>query len=237
MARAIREYRERTGHLVGLKPAGGIPRREGVAGLARPDQGRAGRPLAPARPVPLRRERATNRHRASARALRDRPVFGGAHRTRPPRLGMASIPEIFETMAYGPAPEWGGRRRTRGWTRTGGASGLLHRRGLGPLPRARASRPSTRQRPSRWLGLRQRGGGGGTGGAAARAAPARVVGLGGPRPGRATSTRWPRQVQKHSRSVRGARVARQRQADPGIADIDIPLWRGTSTITQAGRSS
>ena len=89
MARAIRDYRERTGHLRRAQAGGRDPHGQGVARLAGADQGGAGRPLAPARPVPLRRERAAHRHRAPARALRDRPVLGGA----PPSDGMNATPQ------------------------------------------------------------------------------------------------------------------------------------------------
>ena len=82
MARAIREYRERTGHLVGLKPAGGIrTAKESLDWLAlikdelgdrwlRPDLFRFGA-SSPA-----------HRHRAAARALRHRPVLGRAPASR-----------------------------------------------------------------------------------------------------------------------------------------------------------
>ena len=56
MARAIRAYRERTGWLVGFKPAGGIRTRQGVARLDGDDEGRARRSLAAARPLPVRRQ-------------------------------------------------------------------------------------------------------------------------------------------------------------------------------------
>ena len=62
------------------------PHGEGVARLAGADQGGAGRPLAPARSVPLRREQPAHRHRAAARALRDRAVLGGA----PPSRGVSA---------------------------------------------------------------------------------------------------------------------------------------------------
>ena len=57
MVRMIREYHERTGYAVGFKPAGGIRTREECARVPLPDEGGARRPLAQARPVPLRRER------------------------------------------------------------------------------------------------------------------------------------------------------------------------------------
>src|SRR2546422_141624 len=69
--------------------------------MAHPHEGRAGRSLAPRRPVPPRRVGAAHRHRAPARALRDGAVLGGA----PPSDGMTTVSELFETMAYGPAPE------------------------------------------------------------------------------------------------------------------------------------
>src|SRR5207245_1861329 len=61
----------------------------------------AWRSLAPRRPGPPRRVGAAHRHRAPARALRDGAVLGGA----PPSDGMTTVSELFETMAYGPAPE------------------------------------------------------------------------------------------------------------------------------------
>src|SRR5438034_11157192 len=69
--------------------------------MAHPHEGRAGRSLAPRRPVPPRRVGAAHRHRAPARALRDGALLGGA----PPSDGMTTVSELFETMAYGPAPE------------------------------------------------------------------------------------------------------------------------------------
>ena len=61
--------------LVGFKPAGGIRTAKDALDWLDPDEGGAGRPLAAARPVPLRRERAADRHRAAARALRDRALL------------------------------------------------------------------------------------------------------------------------------------------------------------------
>src|SRR2546428_6327636 len=69
--------------------------------MAPPHEGGAGRPLAARRHVPPRGLGAAHRHRAPARALRDGAVLGGA----PPPDGMTTVSEIFETMAYGPAPE------------------------------------------------------------------------------------------------------------------------------------
>src|SRR5438132_851208 len=69
--------------------------------MAHSHEGGAGRPLAARRPVPPRRLGVAHRHRAPARALRDGAVLGGA----PPSDGMTTVSEIFETMAYGPAPE------------------------------------------------------------------------------------------------------------------------------------
>ena len=66
-----------------------------------------GRPLAAARPVPLRRERAAHRHRAPARALRHRALLGGPPPPDGDDDGHDDLrrAEIFETMEYGPAPE------------------------------------------------------------------------------------------------------------------------------------
>ena len=64
----------------------------------------------PPRALPPRRERAAHRHRAPARALRDRRLLGGP--PSPDGVGQGqregngmSVAEIFETMEYGPAPE------------------------------------------------------------------------------------------------------------------------------------
>jgi deoxyribose-phosphate aldolase len=66
-------------HRASRRPqAGGRhPCGEGIARLARSHQGGAGRPLAPARSVSLRRQLPPHRCRASARALRDRALLGG----------------------------------------------------------------------------------------------------------------------------------------------------------------
>src|SRR6266568_9391415 len=69
--------------------------------MAHPDERGARRSLAPRGPVPPRRVHSAHRHRAPARALRDRTLLGGS----PPPDGMTTVSEIFETMAYGPAPE------------------------------------------------------------------------------------------------------------------------------------
>src|SRR3989441_10266833 len=66
-----------------------------------PDEGGAGGPLAQGRAVPARRLQPAYRHRAPTGALRDRALLGGA----PPPDGMTTVSGIFETMAYGPAPE------------------------------------------------------------------------------------------------------------------------------------
>ena len=78
MVRAIRDYRERTGYMVGFKPAGGIarPRMRWTGWSLMKEE--LGDRVAQARPVPLRREQPARRHRAPARALRDRPLLGGA---------------------------------------------------------------------------------------------------------------------------------------------------------------
>src|SRR2546425_8886338 len=77
--------------------------------MAVSDEGRAGQRLAVRRAVPPRRERAAHRHRAPARALRHRPLLGGASPSDgledPVKETAMGVTEIFETMAYGPAPE------------------------------------------------------------------------------------------------------------------------------------
>src|SRR2546422_11079420 len=60
-------------------------RQDGPA-VAHPNEGGAGRPLAHGGPVPPRRLEPAHRHRASARALRDRALLGGA----PPPDGMTT---------------------------------------------------------------------------------------------------------------------------------------------------
>jgi deoxyribose-phosphate aldolase len=61
--------------------------REERAGLSLPDEGRARRPLAQARPLSLWRELTPHRHRAPARAFRDRPVRRGAPHANALRTG------------------------------------------------------------------------------------------------------------------------------------------------------
>src|SRR5207247_2804925 len=84
-----------------VQAGGRHPQGEAGARMAHPHEGRAGRSLAPRRPVPPRRVGAAHRHRAPARALRDVAVLGGAS----PSDGMTTVSELFETMAYEPAPE------------------------------------------------------------------------------------------------------------------------------------
>ena len=78
MARAIREYRERTGQHVGFKPAGGIrAAKDALDWLVLMKEELGDRWLRPE----LFRFGASallERHRAPARALRDRAVLGGA---------------------------------------------------------------------------------------------------------------------------------------------------------------
>src|SRR5690242_2359462 len=88
--------------------------------MAHPHEGRAGRPLAPPRPVPARRVGAAHRHRAPARAFCHGAVLGGA----PSSHGMTTVSELFETMAYGPAPE--SDKQALEWiTQHGGEFGLF----------------------------------------------------------------------------------------------------------------
>ena len=80
MARMIREYRERTGAAVGFKPAGGIRTAKNALDWLILMKEELGDPLASRRSLPLRRQRAADRHRAPARALRDRALRSAAHR-------------------------------------------------------------------------------------------------------------------------------------------------------------
>ena len=68
MVRAIRAYHERTGYMVGYKPAGGISKAKDALDLPHHDAGGARAALAGAGPLPLRRVVAARRHRAAARA-------------------------------------------------------------------------------------------------------------------------------------------------------------------------
>src|SRR5207247_643854 len=104
-------------------------RQDGPA-VAHPDERGAGRPLAHGGPVPPRRLEPAHRHRASARALRDRTLLGGApppdgvNSRKPQGVDVTTVPEIFETMAYGPAPE--SDKQALEWiTRHGGEFGLF----------------------------------------------------------------------------------------------------------------
>src|SRR5437660_12120801 len=92
-----------------VQAGGRDPQGETGARLAHPHEGRAGRALAARQSVPARCLGAAHRHRASARALRDGTVLG---RPQAPN-GMTTVSEIFETMAYGPAPE--SDKRTLEW--------------------------------------------------------------------------------------------------------------------------
>jgi hypothetical protein len=76
MMRAIRAYQAATGVQGGLQARGRNLEGEGCAGLHGDDEGGAGRPLAPARPLPLRRLVASGRYRAAAGASRDGGLFG-----------------------------------------------------------------------------------------------------------------------------------------------------------------
>ena len=79
MVRALRDYRERDRRRHRLQAGGRSARRQGRAQLADPDEGGARPRPGCAGPVPHRRQRAFDRHRAAVRAFRDRPLFG-AHR-------------------------------------------------------------------------------------------------------------------------------------------------------------
>src|SRR2546428_1734681 len=102
-----------------IQAGGWDPQRQGGAGVAHPHEGRTGRRVAPRRTVPAGGERPAHRHRAPARALRHRSLLGRA----PPPHGMTTVSEIFQTMAYGPAPE--SDKQAREWlAKHGGEGGL-----------------------------------------------------------------------------------------------------------------
>ena len=157
MARAIRDYRERTGHAGRAQAGRRHPHREGGAGLAGADQGRAGRPLAPSRPVPLRRQLAADRHRAAAGALRDRTVFGRAPAStgRPERCEVAELacrPRSPEDLSpWHPFPNLrddGVRSRPRGGGAGARVAGAARPRASGCSSAASWTEPRT-ARPSR----------------------------------------------------------------------------------------
>src|SRR5437016_3648236 len=103
-----------------IQAGGWDPQRQGGAGVAHPHEGRAGRRVAPRRTVPAGGERPAHRHRAPARALRHRSLLGRA----PPPDGMTTVSEIFQTMAYGPAPE--SDKQAREWlAKHGGEFGVF----------------------------------------------------------------------------------------------------------------
>ncbi len=78
MLRALRDYRERAGVDIGFKPAGGLrTAKDALAWLILMKE-ELGVPVDAARSLPHRRERPSDRHRASARPLRDRALFGRA---------------------------------------------------------------------------------------------------------------------------------------------------------------
>src|SRR2546426_500324 len=143
----------------GIQAGGWDPQRQGGAGVAHPHEGRAGRRVAPRRTVPAGGERPAHRHRAPARALRHRSLLGRA----PPPHGMTTVSEIFQTMAYGPAPEsdkqareWlrGARGGGGGGGRGGGCGGVRAR----PLPagaRPGGAAPPPPPRRAREKGQRQ----------------------------------------------------------------------------------
>src|SRR2546428_11731693 len=84
--------------------------------MAHPDEGRAGRRVALRRTVPAGRERPAHGYRAPAGALRHRALLGRA----PSPDGMTTVSEIFQTMAYGPAPE--SDKQAREWLAKHGAA-------------------------------------------------------------------------------------------------------------------
>src|SRR5204862_174907 len=94
--------------------------RQDSPAVAHSDERGAGRPLAQGRSVPTRRVEPAHRHRAAARAFRDRALL----RRAPAPDGMTTVSEIFETMAYGPAPE--SDKEALAWiARHGGEFGLF----------------------------------------------------------------------------------------------------------------
>ena len=75
MLRALRDYGERTGFAIGFKPAGGLRTAKDALNWLILMREELGRRLYPQRPVPHRRQRAADRHRAAVGALRDRPLL------------------------------------------------------------------------------------------------------------------------------------------------------------------
>src|SRR2546428_13816094 len=97
--------------------------------MAHPHEGRAGRRVALRRTVPAGRERPAHGYRAPAGALRHRALLGRA----PSPDGMTTVSEIFQTMAYGPAPE--SDKQARDWLAKHGAQ-------LGPFPGGSLGQPA-----------------------------------------------------------------------------------------------
>ncbi len=81
MTRMIREYRQRSGQIVGFKPAGGIRKaKEALLWLALVKE-ELGDAWLDSDPLPLRRQQPAGRHRAAARAPRHGPLRGDSSPT------------------------------------------------------------------------------------------------------------------------------------------------------------
>ncbi len=76
MVRMIRAYQERTGFMVGYKPAGGISAAKDVLNYQFLMKEELGREWLEPDLFPHRRLQPAGRYRAPARASRDRPLFG-----------------------------------------------------------------------------------------------------------------------------------------------------------------
>ena len=153
MVRAIREYHERTGYMVGFKPAGGIrTAKEALDWLALMKEELGDRWLRP----DLFRFGASSpahRHRAPARALRHRPLLGRAPPSRswitraPARTECSSNDvhrrDLRDDGRTAPRPKRR-RRRTRGWTQHERRFGLFIGGAWTGARRRDASRRSTR---------------------------------------------------------------------------------------------
>ena len=113
MIRALRDYRERAGVDIGFKPAGGLrTTKDALAWLILMKE-ELGLPWMQPDLFRIGASGLIDRHRAPARPLRDRALFG---RPSPPdgvRETMGLIKDILRTMDYGPSPEGG--EHVRAW--------------------------------------------------------------------------------------------------------------------------
>jgi hypothetical protein len=237
MARMIREYYERTGHTIGLKPAGGIrAAKQALEWMLLMKEELDTRWLSPTL-FRLGRERVARGHRAAARALRDGPVLGAS----PPSHGLGTARcrrsrKSSRRSSTVPRPR-ARARRTRGWTRTGGASDISSTAAGGSRPRANTrdgrsgaratrSRASRRDRTRTWTPRSAPRGARSAAGASSRGTPAR-----------GTLYALARGIQKHARVFAVLESLDNGKPIRESRDIDIPLVRATSTTTPGGRSS